>query len=110
MKDYDKELVESARPPMAPQEAISYCLHRLHEEKEHRMADLVAPQLTYEDLIGALLMGQDAIKALAMLAPEGSHCAESVSAIPKDKSGQPLSKRPLPAKEYFSTCGSVSST
>ena len=61
MKDYSKVDLERTRPSVPLQQAIRFCLHRLYADKTKRVTDEVAGGLTYEELIGALLLAQDEI-------------------------------------------------
>ena len=61
MKYATQSELEAGRPQISAGEAISYCLRRLYEDQEHKLADFLAPHLTYEEVIGALLLGIDAV-------------------------------------------------
>ena len=62
MKDYTQEQLEASLPAESASECIDYCLSCLYADEIHYMTDLVAHDLTYEEVIGALLLGRDAIK------------------------------------------------
>jgi hypothetical protein len=62
MKGADQMLLEAGRPELPAHEVISYCLSRLYEDQDHRLTDFLAPDLTYEEVIGALLLGRDAVE------------------------------------------------
>jgi hypothetical protein len=64
MRDYNQKELEGSRPQIPATDAITYCLTRLYEDQEHSVSDFLAPHLTYEELIGALLVGLDAVKQL----------------------------------------------
>ena len=63
MKDYTKEELISTRPAASTLQAISFCLNELYRDDTHRLCDTVTHSndraLTYEELIGALLLAQD---------------------------------------------------
>lgn len=61
MKDCTKEELENSRPLISADEAISHCLNCLYRDKRHAIEDYVSPNLTYEELIGALLLARDEI-------------------------------------------------
>ena len=53
-----KEL-EARRPSIDAAEAVEFCLSQLYRDKEHTLAEDVCHNLTYEELIGALLLARD---------------------------------------------------
>ena len=59
MKGYTQEQLEAARPNRALTDCVSYCLDALFADKEHEPSDLVVEGLTYEALIGTLLLARD---------------------------------------------------
>lgn len=59
MKDYNQESLESSRPDVSASEAIEFVLGQLYRDRRHAIEDEVSPRLTYEELIGALLLAQD---------------------------------------------------
>jgi hypothetical protein len=61
MKDFTKEQISESRPGQSVQETIRFCLERLFEDRKHCMTDMVCRELTYEELIGALLQAQDKV-------------------------------------------------
>ena len=61
MKDLTRQLLESHRPSTDALTTINYCLDALFEEKEKRVQDFAVKNLTYEELIGALLLARDHI-------------------------------------------------
>ena len=61
MKDFTKEQLSDSRPGQPAQVTIGFCLERLFEDRKHRITDTVCRELTYEELIGALLQAQDAV-------------------------------------------------
>ena len=63
MKNVSKEVLLSSRPNLSAKEAVDYCLERLFCELNKTTADYLADKLTYEELIGALLLSSDFIYA-----------------------------------------------
>jgi hypothetical protein len=73
MKDYTRKELEASRPDVDGQECINFCLEALFKDKTKRMNDAVCTfkdrkrkgqgwittTLTYEELIGALLLARD---------------------------------------------------
>jgi hypothetical protein len=57
----DEELVRQ-RPKVGAEKAIGYCLRCLIDDKIHGISDEVSPDLSYEELIGALLIARDNIR------------------------------------------------
>ncbi len=50
----------AARPNVSAKVAIEFCLRQLGRDRTKRMSDEVVDRLTYEELVGALLLGLDA--------------------------------------------------
>lgn len=61
MKDMTQADLESNRPKLDVREAIDFCLERLYADRVHETTHAVVDGLTYEELIGALLLARDAI-------------------------------------------------
>ena len=59
MNDISYEALEDSRPNISSLEAISFCLLQLYNDNEHGIDDYVVGMLTYEELIGALLLARD---------------------------------------------------
>ena len=59
MKGHSKKFLESSRPALPGEQTVKYCLKRLFQDKNKKLEDLVCDQLTYEELIGALLQARD---------------------------------------------------
>lgn len=70
MKDASRETFESARPAFTASHAVEFCLEKLYADPHKRTMDEVAQSLTYEELIGALLLARDAIAELESLGTE----------------------------------------
>ncbi len=62
MKDFDAETLKSRRPPQDSLEAVKFCLDALFADGRRRVTDAVAENLTYEELLGALLLARDEIE------------------------------------------------
>ena len=61
MKCYTKESLEDSRPDKDALEVVEFCVNRLFDDRVHCITDEVVHQLTYEELIGALLLARDEI-------------------------------------------------
>jgi len=62
MKDAKQEQLEACRPSslrMTPLECVEYCLKKLFADKQHKCLDEISPDLTYEEVIGGLLVARD---------------------------------------------------
>jgi len=60
MKNITKSELESSRPEQfSGSEVLDYVLRKLYEDKTKELTDYVVNGLTFEELIGALLMGKD---------------------------------------------------
>ncbi len=62
MKQYGKQSLEARRPSKHALETITFCLEQLYKDKKHWLNDEIAKDLTYEEVIGALLQGRDAVE------------------------------------------------
>jgi len=51
--------LESGRPKIDAAEAVGFCLTQLYRDREHTLDEEVCHNLTYEELIGALLLARD---------------------------------------------------
>lgn len=66
MKGISREVLEAYRPTgIISIDAIEFCLERLYADKAHAVTDEIARHLTYEEVIGALLLARDRIEALS---------------------------------------------
>jgi len=61
MKTYSKEKLETMRPDCSDRTCVEHCLTNLYDSKTLSIHDYVTPGLTYEELIGALILARDAI-------------------------------------------------
>lgn len=64
MMDCSQEALEESRPNIHPLEAIDHCLYQLYKDTKHEVADSVVDSLTFEELIGALLLARDGVETL----------------------------------------------
>lgn len=62
MKNATQEQLCTGRPDEDPWQAVQFCLDRLVEDKTKNTHDCVVLGLSYEELIGALLLARDAIE------------------------------------------------
>lgn len=58
MKDASRELIENGRPKLPAIQLLNICIERLCADSTHTTGDLVAPHLTYEELLGALVQAR----------------------------------------------------
>ena len=65
LKDFTKRELNDSRPEKTLKEVVDFCLKKIYEDKKHKISDEVSPGLTYEELIGALLLAQDTEKELS---------------------------------------------
>ncbi len=61
MKDLTQQQLETHRPQMTALEAINFTLEQLYDDNTVSTSDALAKNLTYEELIGALLLAKDAL-------------------------------------------------
>jgi hypothetical protein len=59
MRDVERKHLERSRPQVPPLKAINHCLACLFDDEQHAASDKVVDKLTYEELIGALLLARD---------------------------------------------------
>jgi len=64
MKNITWKTVTKYRPDIEAIECIDFCLLRLKKDKKHEIGEEVVKDLTYEELLGALLSAKDEIKLL----------------------------------------------
>jgi hypothetical protein len=63
MKGIKKEQLEETRPQQIDaEEGLDFCLNALYADKKHTIEEYVVHNLTYEELIGALLLARDTVK------------------------------------------------
>lgn len=61
MKDFDKSELEAGRPSADLMEGIEYCLDALYKDSTKEISDFIVEGLTFEELIGVLLLAKDKI-------------------------------------------------
>lgn len=61
MKDFDRSDLEASRPSIDVMDGIEYCLNNLYQDNTKKVSDFVVKGLTFEELIGVLLLAKDAI-------------------------------------------------
>ena len=64
MKDYSKRELEAGRPKFDAMHCIKHALEALYSDDVHEVSDLVSPGLTYEEIIGTLLVARDRVEEL----------------------------------------------
>jgi hypothetical protein len=62
MKDFSREQLEESRPNLSARHCIDFCLDQLFNDDKKRTTDAVVRHLTFEELIGALLLARDYIQ------------------------------------------------
>lgn len=63
MRDFSKIELEAVRPNLVTaSQAIDFVLERLYKDQTVSVTDEIAVNLTFEELIGALLLARDVIK------------------------------------------------
>lgn len=64
MIDFDYQTEGELRPAQSVAHTVRYCLRMLIQDKVKRLDDEVVENLTYEELLGALLQARDLINLL----------------------------------------------
>jgi hypothetical protein len=59
MKNATRKELEASRPGTSACEAVRRCLKHLYRDREHRVEVEIVRGLTYEELIGSLLLVRD---------------------------------------------------
>lgn len=59
MRDVDRDYLESLRPRLAALPAINHCLSCLVRDDQHELSDKVVEGLSFEELIGTLLLARE---------------------------------------------------
>jgi len=62
MKDKSQTELESTRPRNTALETVEFSLSRLYADKTACIGDEIVDRLTFEELIGALLMARDELR------------------------------------------------
>ena len=68
MKDFTREQLEAHRPSLEPSEAIEFVLETLYKDDTRTVSEDVVRGLSFEELIGALLLARDDIDSEDRLA------------------------------------------
>lgn len=63
MKDVTQQELEESRPHIDVDEGIDGCLNALFKDKKHKTTEEIVRGLTFEELIGVLLLARDEIKS-----------------------------------------------
>ncbi len=64
MKDFTAQELRADRPSLSAADCIGHVLKQLFKDQTHEISDLVCPHLTFEEVIGALLLAEDAVNEL----------------------------------------------
>jgi hypothetical protein len=64
VKNYRQQELESSRPSVSADTAIAHCLKTLYSDNEHHTGQEIVKNLTFEELIGALLLARDEIEEM----------------------------------------------
>lgn len=59
MKDFNEEQLERARPDRDLADCADHCLRALYADRSKSVSDHVVEGLTFEELIGTLLLARD---------------------------------------------------
>jgi hypothetical protein len=59
MKDCDRRFLEEGRPEVPATQAVDHCLDCLFSDNKRSIHDEVVKGLSFEELIGALLLSRD---------------------------------------------------
>ena len=70
MKGYTKTELEAERPNISLTEGLDFCLRQLYKDKKHRVTDEIVNCLTFEELLGVLLLARDISGELETLREE----------------------------------------
>jgi len=62
MKNCSKDQLEASRPDQTALDAVGFCLDQLFEDTDTELGNEVVNGLSYEELIGALLLARDDLK------------------------------------------------
>lgn len=63
MRDYDEKMLRGYKPSISPSEAVEFCLEALCRDTLRKTTDEVCEHLTYEELLGALVLADEALKS-----------------------------------------------
>jgi len=59
MKDATEKELQEERPAVDLEDALKHCLSALYKDDEHMFQDYIVKGLSFEELIGTLLMAQE---------------------------------------------------
>lgn len=62
-REHLEERFEANGLTVSPLDAVNFCINQLMKDRTHSTKDEVAPRLTYEELIGALLAARQEIES-----------------------------------------------
>jgi hypothetical protein len=62
MKDVTGLTLHKGPTQIQPLEAVEFCLDRLDADNEHLVEEEIAKSLTYEEVIGALILARDELR------------------------------------------------
>jgi hypothetical protein len=62
MKDRNKRDIESGRPAKDALDCVNACLDALYSDRRKNSGDRFAQNMTYEELLGTLLLARDEIE------------------------------------------------
>jgi hypothetical protein len=77
MRGRTKRELESARPTIDTLEAVDFCLQQLFRDRRHCIDEEVVAGLTFEELIGALLLSRDTANNSLTVAPDAQREAHT---------------------------------
>jgi len=67
VKDFEQDFLEESRPSQDTSDAVRFCLRQLFRDRKHRTFSMVTNSLSFEELIGALLLARDDIARIHVL-------------------------------------------
>ena len=83
MKDYTQEELEMGPVTnISTEKAIEFCLKKLYEDKVYTVGEEIVKGLTFEELIGVLLMAKDALAAFESMEQARSDRATFARMLP----------------------------
>jgi len=65
MRDVERKHLERSRPQVPALKSINHCLACLFEDEQHATSDKVVDNLSFEELIGTLLLARDLAESSA---------------------------------------------
>lgn len=64
MKDWSQQYLEEGRPNITALDGVNFCLEQLYLDKTKNVTDEIVRNLTFEELIGVLLVARDQLEAI----------------------------------------------